>query len=439
MMLAASGLLPDGGGYEIRQGLEMGRPSRLSGRVEAAGGVPIRLPGRRTRAPDRPRHHRTCRLPRTACRLAVRGGEGLALPTTVYAHIGVPKTGTTYLQALLYANRGGVRAAGRDRASAGTGCTSTRPARSPAPGPGAPASIPTGRWARVVRAVEKVATPGAVFSSERYSLARLPGARTLVDTLRDSSGCRRGARGRHRSATWSPPSRRPGRSTSRTAAPGAGRSSVPRRSPDPDELRRRRRVRRRARRLARGAAAGAPARRHGAAAGQPARAALRALLLGARRRPGRHGHPGGSSAQHLARLRRHRDAAPGQRPRPAAAGRRPAERDQEVPRQRGAVPSRRADPAGALRRGPRPGPGGERLGRRAAAHRRPRRGGGPGRPARRAPRRPGVVRRAGRGPARRGAGGGDAAGGPVRRARHRRARRRRVASRKVTGLLGREG
>ena len=58
MMLAAAGLLPEGGRYEIRQGVEMGRPSRLSGRVEAAGGVPDGLPGRRTRAPDRPRHHR---------------------------------------------------------------------------------------------------------------------------------------------------------------------------------------------------------------------------------------------------------------------------------------------------------------------------------------------------------------------------------------------
>jgi trans-2,3-dihydro-3-hydroxyanthranilate isomerase len=48
MMLAASGVLPDGGRYEIRQGVEMGRPSRLSGRVEAAGGVPsaCRVAGR---------------------------------------------------------------------------------------------------------------------------------------------------------------------------------------------------------------------------------------------------------------------------------------------------------------------------------------------------------------------------------------------------------
>ncbi|MET1060342.1 MAG: PhzF family phenazine biosynthesis protein [Nocardioides sp.] len=48
MMLAASGLLPDGGRYEIRQGSEMGRPSHLSCRVEAVGGVPsaCRVAGR---------------------------------------------------------------------------------------------------------------------------------------------------------------------------------------------------------------------------------------------------------------------------------------------------------------------------------------------------------------------------------------------------------
>lgn len=38
MALVAAGLLPDGGEYLIRQGLEMGRPSRLHGRVEAADG-----------------------------------------------------------------------------------------------------------------------------------------------------------------------------------------------------------------------------------------------------------------------------------------------------------------------------------------------------------------------------------------------------------------
>jgi trans-2,3-dihydro-3-hydroxyanthranilate isomerase len=40
MMLAASGRLPDGGGYTIRQGGELGRPSRLEGHVEASAGRP---------------------------------------------------------------------------------------------------------------------------------------------------------------------------------------------------------------------------------------------------------------------------------------------------------------------------------------------------------------------------------------------------------------
>jgi trans-2,3-dihydro-3-hydroxyanthranilate isomerase len=42
IMLVASGRLPDGGRYTIRQGLEMGRPSLLLGRVEAAAGRAVR-------------------------------------------------------------------------------------------------------------------------------------------------------------------------------------------------------------------------------------------------------------------------------------------------------------------------------------------------------------------------------------------------------------
>ena len=42
MALVASGLLPEGGRYEISQGVEMGRPSALFGRVEADGGVATR-------------------------------------------------------------------------------------------------------------------------------------------------------------------------------------------------------------------------------------------------------------------------------------------------------------------------------------------------------------------------------------------------------------
>ena len=38
MALVASGLLPEGGRYDIIQGVEMGRPSQLAGRVEAADG-----------------------------------------------------------------------------------------------------------------------------------------------------------------------------------------------------------------------------------------------------------------------------------------------------------------------------------------------------------------------------------------------------------------
>ena len=39
VVLVATGQLPEGGTYEITQGVEMGRPSRLSGRVEASNGV----------------------------------------------------------------------------------------------------------------------------------------------------------------------------------------------------------------------------------------------------------------------------------------------------------------------------------------------------------------------------------------------------------------
>ena len=42
MALVARGVLPDGGRYEITQGVEMGRPSRLFGRVDAERGVPTR-------------------------------------------------------------------------------------------------------------------------------------------------------------------------------------------------------------------------------------------------------------------------------------------------------------------------------------------------------------------------------------------------------------
>ena len=39
--LVASGLLPEGGSYTVRQGIEMGRPSRLDGAVVASGGAAV--------------------------------------------------------------------------------------------------------------------------------------------------------------------------------------------------------------------------------------------------------------------------------------------------------------------------------------------------------------------------------------------------------------
>ena len=50
--LVASGLLPEGGRYDITQGVEMGRPSPLHGRVEAADGAATAVP-RRRRGPAR--------------------------------------------------------------------------------------------------------------------------------------------------------------------------------------------------------------------------------------------------------------------------------------------------------------------------------------------------------------------------------------------------
>jgi trans-2,3-dihydro-3-hydroxyanthranilate isomerase len=40
LALAVSGVLPDGGSYEISQGVEIGRPSALHGSVDVVGGVP---------------------------------------------------------------------------------------------------------------------------------------------------------------------------------------------------------------------------------------------------------------------------------------------------------------------------------------------------------------------------------------------------------------
>ena len=41
VFLVAAGLLPEGGDYTVRQGVEMGRPSRLDGSVVASGGAAV--------------------------------------------------------------------------------------------------------------------------------------------------------------------------------------------------------------------------------------------------------------------------------------------------------------------------------------------------------------------------------------------------------------
>ncbi|MDX5450478.1 MAG: PhzF family phenazine biosynthesis protein, partial [Actinomycetes bacterium] len=43
MALVAAGRLPEGGRYTITQGVEMGRPSTLEGRVEVASGAVSRV------------------------------------------------------------------------------------------------------------------------------------------------------------------------------------------------------------------------------------------------------------------------------------------------------------------------------------------------------------------------------------------------------------
>jgi hypothetical protein len=160
------------------------------------------------------------------------------VPTTVFAHIGLPKTGTTYLQALLYANQAafrqqGVTVVGRhrmqyDAASEVSGARSKRTGK-----------VPRGKWARVVRQVEKVDTAGAVFSSERYSLCKHRGAATMVESL---PGCEMHVVVTLRDLVAAEPS------AWQEYVKNGGTQSWPEfcaeAVADPDELRRRRRIRR---------------------------------------------------------------------------------------------------------------------------------------------------------------------------------------------------
>jgi hypothetical protein len=96
--------------------------------------------------------------------------------------VGLPKTGTTYLQSLLYANpdalaRQDVTVVGDHRLhyDAASEITGRRSART--------GVLPDDAWDKVVRQVEKAGTGTAVLSSERYSLVKAAGARRMLRTL----------------------------------------------------------------------------------------------------------------------------------------------------------------------------------------------------------------------------------------------------------------
>lgn len=107
------------------------------------------------------------------------------MPKQVFVHIGLPKTGTTYLQALLYANvdafaRSGVTVVGRhaQHYEAASELAGVRPRLA--------ASMPTGRWDAVVAEVAAARTGVAVLSNERYSLAKPPGIRRMAASFPDA-------------------------------------------------------------------------------------------------------------------------------------------------------------------------------------------------------------------------------------------------------------
>lgn len=107
------------------------------------------------------------------------------MPTQVFAHVGLPKTGTTYLQDLMYANREafarqGVTVVGTHALhyEAASELAGAKPARA--------AQVPTGAWDRVVEQVAAAQTPRVAFSNERYSLLGPRGIRRLVRAFPDA-------------------------------------------------------------------------------------------------------------------------------------------------------------------------------------------------------------------------------------------------------------
>jgi hypothetical protein len=109
-------------------------------------------------------------------------------PATVYLHIGLHKTGTTYLQNLLRANRDGLRAQGVDfpgaagepvQAFAVWDLQGRRPR-------GVTDKRIGGSWDALVHAVNTSGLPNALISEERLSLSGLKQARRAVAAFPDS-------------------------------------------------------------------------------------------------------------------------------------------------------------------------------------------------------------------------------------------------------------
>ncbi len=101
----------------------------------------------------------------------------------VFFHLGPPKTGTTYLQGLLYANRAAFAAAGttvvgthRLHYGAASELSGVKHRLA--------GSLPQGMWDRVAAEVAEV-DGDVVISQERYSLVGVEGARRIVESLAD--------------------------------------------------------------------------------------------------------------------------------------------------------------------------------------------------------------------------------------------------------------
>lgn len=113
------------------------------------------------------------------------GGPSAASPRVVYLHIGAPKTGTTYLQAMLHAHRAQLRRDGclypRTRLPAHH--DEARDLRNVRPGGYLHPRVP-GSWKRLVSAVHAWEDPGVVvISSELLTFATAPQARRAVESL----------------------------------------------------------------------------------------------------------------------------------------------------------------------------------------------------------------------------------------------------------------